>query len=296
MKKNVVMSDISHIGYKSLQQLVLIPVRWSLRLGGDFSSFVQLVKRCFYLAAHEELQRRGRKPTGSAIHSLSGLHRVDVQTFRLAHEQGRLFDDLSARKQDKHLIGVVEQVVARWVFLQWPSVIALRNKEQSLQKLLDVIRVDKGVSISLNLVLNELVHRGIVRHDDEGVHLISEIGQASLDQPPTMQHFADSVSDHANACLHNLQDPPGKLLEQCMAVDGLHPESVEVLHALARVWWHKAVREIGAEALPLSERDEAAGGRQRLRLGVYFYTEPMDEEAVSELTSQHPHTNNSQPF
>ena len=92
-----------------------------------------------------------------------------------------------------------------------------------------------------------------------------------------------NVSDHLSAGAHNLmqQNPP--LLEQSVFADQLHQASVEQLQQLARQLWQQDFKTMVDEASRLCAIDEVRGGRQRVRFGVYFYAEPMNNAAEPAL-------------
>jgi hypothetical protein len=64
------------------------------------------------------------------------------------------------------------------------------------------------------------------------------------------------------------------MLEQSVYADDLRPDSVVAMHALARQLWSTSFHAIVREATAMSERDRGnADADQRLRIGMYFYTD-----------------------
>ncbi len=88
-------------------------------------------------------------------------------------------------------------------------------------------------------------------------------------------YMATNLGDHAAAALCNLagQSPP--FLEQSVFADGLSAESVELLALLARQGWKRMFDDTVALATQRVERDAAANDNHRIRVGVYFYAEPV---------------------
>lgn len=258
-------------GYQTLQALVLPIVRWSVRLGIGYGQFSRIVKPLFFAAAQQEISQKELKPTGAALGLISGLSKNDIDAFKA--ENSTMLTDAATREFDE--INPASQVVARWVSMGLPKRLMLKGGEESFFELAKVIQSRFSTpGLSTRLLLQDLERRGLVRVDANTVELISEIGLPNLDTEESIVHVVGAVRDHMLTCLRNLAaDSSPKYLEQCLSADGLSAESVETIHAMARVWWVKALRTIGPEAIALSEHDEPKGGQQRLRWGVYFYTQ-----------------------
>jgi hypothetical protein len=76
--------------------------------------------------------------------------------------------------------------------------------------------------------------------------------------------------------VHNLTSGESRqFLEQSVFADGLSAESVHLLEQLANTLWQEVLGATVKAALPLCEQDEAAGGDQRLRLGMFCFSAPM---------------------
>jgi hypothetical protein len=91
--------------------------------------------------------------------------------------------------------------------------------------------------------------------------------------------LAANVSDHAAAACANLagQSPP--FLEQSVFADGLTPESIELLALQARQSWKRNFDDTVALASQLYERDKDRSGAMRMRVGMYFYAAPAEDDA-----------------
>ncbi len=259
------------LGYQSLQALVLPIVRWCVRLGIGYGQFSRIVKPLFFAAAQQEINEKKLKPTGAAFGLISGLSKNDIDAFKVANNALVAERDFQLFEE----INPASQVVARWVALGLPKRLPFKGGKESFFELTKVIQSRFTTpGLSTRLLLQDLVRRGLVKVDAQIVELISEIGLPNLDTQESVVHVTGAVRDHMLTCLSNLEiGSSPKYLEQCLSADGLSAESVETIHAMSRVWWMQALRAIGPEAISLSERDEPNGGHQRLRLGVYFYTE-----------------------
>lgn len=258
-------------GHQTLQALVAPIVRWSVRLGIGYKQFSRIVKPLFFTATEQEMSEKDLKSTGAAFGLISGLSKNDIDTFKAAQTPRVVEGDL----QVFEYINPASQVVARWVALGLPKRLPLKGGKECFFELAKAIQNRVSIpGLSTRLLLQDLERRGLVKVDANTVELVSEIGIPNLDTQDSVVHVVGALRDHMHACLSNLAADGGiKHLEQCLLADGLSAESVETIHAMARVWWMQAMRAIGPEAISLSERDEPNGGSQRLRFGVYFYTQ-----------------------
>lgn len=259
--------DFQH-GASLLKELLSPIVGWSVRLGIGHSQISRLMKPLFFEAAEQELKKRGDKVTDSALSLLSGLHKGDVENFRQANlQKGGSPEGVN----ELNRVGVSSQVIARWLISDLPRVLPLKGASPNFTDLIKAIS-KPGNGISVRLILQDLERRGLVKRHANNVELLGSTA-TSTGQDAHVQ-FVGAVRDHARTCLANIQLPSGgHALEQSLIADGLHFQSVELIHSMARVWWMKAIREVGNEAILLSDVDEPQGGTHRLRFGVYFYSE-----------------------
>jgi len=251
-----------------LRAMLLPVIRWSLRCGVGYGHFKTTAKHVFYQAAAEELEKNNIRTSTAALVLVSGLYKGDIEKCK----------EFSVNSAHDWLIDVnlTSQVAARWLVMQLPSVIPLKGVN-GFEEL--VAQSQAGaIKVSPRLVLQDMERRGLATRLNQTVELLAIDGVPNKDADRAQEHFAAVMHDHMHACLSNLDaDKTGanKFLEQCLSVNELSPEAVDVLHAMARVWWMDAVRTIGAEAVNLSDQARGKTGNRlnRLRLGVYFYSE-----------------------
>lgn len=252
-----------------LLRALLIPVvRWALRCGVGYGYFKTTAKHVFYQAAVEELEKSNIRTSTAALVLLTGLYKGDVEKFK--ESSVNTANDWLAE------VNLTSQVTARWLALQLPTVLPLKGVG-GFEGLVAESHTG-AIKVSPRLVLQDMERRGLARRLNQMVELLAIDGVSSKDADRAQEHFAAVIFDHMHACLSNLEaDKTGaaKFLEQCLSADGLSSEAIDVLHAMARVWWMDAVRAIGAEAINLSDqgRCETAPEFNRLRFGVYFYSE-----------------------
>ncbi len=251
-----------------LRALLLPVIRWALRCGVGYGYFKTTAKHVFYQAAVEELEKNNIRTSTAALVLLSGLYKGDVEKFKESLEDSRhdwLID-----------VNLTSQVAARWLTTQLPIVLPLKGAN-SFEEL--VAQSQAGViKVSPRLVLQDMERRGLAKRMNQTVELLAIDGVPAKDADRGQEHFAAVMHDHMHAWLSNLdtdKQHATKFLEQCLTANGLSPEAVDALHAMARVWWMDAVKTIGAEAVNLSDQGQSKTVNQpnRLRFGVYFYSE-----------------------
>lgn len=260
----------------ALQQALAIAqplALWLMRSGVGYKEFAVSLKTVFLQAAQAELERIGGKQTDSALCLLSGLHRKDVRAL-LPEVLIPPVDPAQALAQGKP--SAASQVVTRWLTEldgQPLPVTGAADAGPSFESLASSVSRD----IRPRSLLLELTRLGVVLEQEGSVSLVQRAFVPDARQDDAARLVAGSVSDHLNAAVHNLTAPPGKTyLEQSVFADGLTAESVHELEHLANQLWHGVLAATVKAAQPLSDRDEALGGRQRIRLGMFCYSATME--------------------
>jgi hypothetical protein len=245
-----------------LQPLVV----WLLRSGVGYTELTAALKPVFLEAARTELTRIGGKQTDSAVSLLSGVHRKDVrasgQTARAVDVRAQLGKPTPA-----------SQVMTRWLASDLPDTLPFSGAEPSFEALARSVSKD----MHPRAVLLELVRLGVVEEATEQVRLCRQafVPKPALEESRRL--LAGSVADHIEAGVHNLSAGSGKtFLEQSVFADGLTPASAQQLEQLANSLWRDVLASMVKAAVPLCEQDESAGGDQRIRLGMFCLTAPMD--------------------
>lgn len=239
---------------------------WLLRSGVGYGEFVAALKPVFLKAAAEELQRHGGKLTDSALSLLSGLHRKDVRALAPA-----LIEPDAAARLGKPT--PASQVATRWLTSGLPDTLPLAGPAPSFEALARSVSTD----FHPRAVLQELLRLGVVTESENGVSLCRKAFVPDPRHEETRQLVAGSVADHLAAGVHNLTSgEPRQFLEQSVFADGLSAESARALEQLATTLWQEVLAAMVKAAVPLCEKDEPAGGDQRIRLGMFCYSAPMD--------------------
>lgn len=245
-----------------LQPLVV----WLLRSGVGYTDLTAALKPVFLEAARAELARTGAKQTDSAISLLSGVHRKDVrasgQTARAVDVRAQLGKPTPA-----------SQVMTRWLATELPDHLPFSGPAPSFEALARSVSTD----IHPRAVLLELLRLGVADELTDGnVRLCRQAFVPNPALEESRRLLAGSVADHIEAGVHNLSAGDGKTyLEQSVFADGLSAASAQQLEQLANSLWRDVLAAMVQAAVPLCAQDEPAGGDQRIRLGMFCLTAPM---------------------
>ena len=245
---------------------------WMVRSGLGHAQVAQALKPLFLAAAQAEQARQGRRQTDSALSLLSGLHRKDVR----ALGQAAASQALSARAPATP----ANQVLTQWLSRRWPRQLPLSaaGRRRSFDGLARSVSRD----VHPRTLLNELLRLQLVREQDGQVERLVDAIVPPEGALEAVQWLSASVHDHLAAGVHNLtHGEESGFLEQSLWADGLHPDSVQRMGRLANQLWQQVLAQGVRTVTPMAERDEASGGKQRIRLGMYFYTEAMPDTPVA---------------
>jgi Family of unknown function (DUF6502) len=255
---------------------------WLLRSGVSYPVFAEMLKAVFVGAAASELSRADTKPTQSALSLLSGVHRKDV----------RALGDDSGQAPAPARPPLSQQVFTRWLTDARyrgtdgkPRALPRAGARRSFETLCGGLSSD----VHPRAVLDELLRLGLVTLDGERVVMraTSFVPSTRLDELTAV--FSANVSDHIAAAVSNLSSNAPKFLESSIYADGLTPGSIEQLHQVAEQAWAHAFESVVVEARARVEQDFHSDGEERMRFGVYFYSEAAPTPAA-EPASRKPRT------
>ncbi|MBS7660653.1 hypothetical protein I0D00_01635 [Pseudomonas lalucatii] len=263
-------------------------VRLMLKKGVSYTCFANLLKEIFVDVAEHEFRLDDKPSTDSRISLLTGVHRKDVRRLRakVSERAAILPEDISF---GAHLISV-------WLnhapFCAAPgrplplARLASMGGECSFDSL--VARVSKD--IRARVVLDEWLRLGIVRMDEQDqVHLeaMAFIPQRGFDEKAA--YFQHNLHDHACAAVHNLTEDGAPFFERSVHYDSLSPAGVEQLREAVKVEGMLVLNGFNLLAAELEEQDvPPADARQRITVGLYFYTEPNPPAVTKPTTASSP--------
>ncbi len=260
-----------------LQQALVVMqplVLWLLRSGVRHPEFSAAIKRVFLRQAAAELTRLDEKLTDSALSLLSGLHRKDVRAFMTEHEeQGSALEDMGEITRES--LGrptLATQVMTRWLTSGFSDDLPVAGMTYSFEALVRQVSSD----VHPRSVLKELERLDLAREEGDRVRLLRQsfIPDKTLLEAGNL--LAGNAADHLAAGVHNLSAADDRaFLEQSVFASGLFADSIVQLEGLARELWMEVLNRVARAAVPLCEKDEPEGGQQRIRIGMYCYSEPI---------------------
>lgn len=267
----------------ALQRVMRPLVRLMLRKGITYTYFADMLKGIFVDIADAEFKLDGKDQSDSRISLLTGVHRKDVR--RLRHEPQPPAGDLP------ELISLGAQLVSTWIsqapFCKsdgTPQPLARLGSaggELSFDNLVACVSKD----IRARVVLDEWLRIGIARLDaDDTVHLCANafVPRDGFDEKAA--YFAHNVHDHACAAVHNLTAEGVPFFERSVHYDALSSGSVAQLREHTSRGGMELLLALNQMAADLERSDATTPlPRQRITVGIYFFTEhsstPADGEA-----------------
>lgn len=263
----------------ALRRVMRPLVRLMLRKGITYTVFVDLLKDVFVDVAVREFRLDDKPSSDSRISLLTGVHRKDVR--RLRHDS----DATPAALPENITLGA--QLVTVWTnsrpfckrvgqALALPR-LASAGGEASFDALVAKVSTD----IRARVVLDEWLRLGVVRVDEQDcVHLEAQafLPQKGFDEKAA--YLGHNLHDHASAAVHDLTSEGRPYFERSVHYDALAPASVEALREAVASEGMETLLAFSRLAADLEKRDlSSLDPRQRITIGLYFYTEPNSPTA-----------------
>lgn len=260
---------------KALRHVMRPLVRLMLRKGVTYLVFADLLKEVFVEVADREFRLGEKAPTDSRISLLTGVHRKDVRRLR------NTSDPAASTLPENITFGA--QLVNAWASapfcndagqpLPLPR-LARVGGDRSFDALVAKVSTD----IRARVVLDEWLRLGVVRLDEQDlVHLEAQafVPQKGFDEKAA--YLGHNLHDHACAAVHNLSSEGPAFFERSVHYDALAPMSVEALREAVASEGMQALLSFNRLAAELEFRDlPSLEPRQRITVGLYFYTEDSD--------------------
>lgn len=259
---------------KALKTLLRPLVKMLLARGITYPVFCQWLKSLFVEVAESDFALPDKKQTDSRIHLLTGIHRKDVKRLR---EQ----DDNDDSAPETISFGAL--LVSRWTGLKefldkngHPIPLPRQSadgKSPTFEQLVTSVNKD----IRPRVVLDEWLRLGIVRLEDNIVHLNTEAFVPEQGFDELAYYFGRNIRDHIAAATHNLSGQQSRFFERSVYYDQISKESVKLLDDMSRELGMQSLQAVNRKALELQTGDESSGKTgQRMNFGIYFYSESTD--------------------
>jgi len=258
----------------ALRRVLRPLIRLMVSQGITFPFLSDLLKSVYVETAASEFTVGGKLATDSRLTLLTGVHRKDVR---------RLRRETPPDAEATPTMTLGTQIVARWlgdstyhdrngeprVLPRTPS----KGGTESFAALAEKI----SKNVRPRSVLDELVRLGVVEVDAEDrVRLVTRGFIPGKEVDAKAFYFGEALHDHLAAGVHNLGGVRPPCLERSVYYDELSKASVAELQAKSERLSMAVLQEINRDGMALEAQDPPAPGeRMRVRLGVFFYAEPV---------------------
>lgn len=261
----------------ALRRVLRPVVRLLLHQGITYPALLDILKAIYVETATKEFALGLQPPTDSRLTILTGVHRKDIR---------RLTREAAPDPPRPPSLTLGTQIVARWLgdpayhdadgrphaLPRTPA----KGGPQSFAALVEAV----SKNVRPRSVLDELRRLGVVEVDaDDRVRLVTSGFVPGSQIDAKAQYFGEALYDHLAAGVHNLTGGQPPWLERSVYYDELSPSSVARLAARAGELSMQMLQDINRDGMAAESEDPPSPGeRMRMRLGVYFYAEPVPEE------------------
>ena len=241
---------------------------------------IDVLKTLFVEVVDQDFTIDNKRQTDSRISLMSGVHRKDVKRLRELHPE---VEDVMPGN-----VSLGSQLIALWnanpAFVDADGLpkplprFASDNADASFESMVRSLSTD----IHPRAVLDEWLRLGVARLDkDNFVHLTTDmfIAQEGFDEK--VYYFGHNLHDHASAAVSNVIGQRPGFFERCVHYDELSQQSLVAIADFAQKQGMKALRGVNKVADEAAMGDKSAkNANMRMTYGVYFYSEPMQDNTV----------------
>lgn len=272
MAENREPSRSPHAALLDAAARVLAPLaRLLIAKGVSYQMAEELLKRV-YVRAGQQQAAPGVPLTGSRLSLITGLNRKEIR---------RLTSDETQTRPPESITSFASAVYTTWrTQRRWrdrngvPRALPryAEGDERSFDELVRSITTDHRPAA----VLEELLRLGVVTVGaDDVVMLSADAFVIERDFEKQLFALTENLEDHARAVVANVLTSPPPFLERSVFSDALSTTSAQQMHELARAIWQTSRDEIIRRAVECEARDgqEGAPASERIRIGMYFYSE-----------------------
>jgi Family of unknown function (DUF6502) len=279
-------------------EVLLSPlVKLLISQGVGYPQLALRLKQVFIEAAKTELLIEGTKPADAAISVRSGVHRKDVRAWR-ENLHDNLGNENPVAHRSRKELSVADQLYTKWLSDAaykdgngLPKPIPVAGPAPSFDALVASITKD----FHRRTLLDELIRLGLVKEQTienapgagENTQWIVPIADGMVpkaDLPELLRFFSNNSRDHIAAGVNNilagLANLPAPYLERSVFAKGLSAESVDQLSQLAKQLWQPAFQQMvdaANQRYCVDKNLDESSGRQRMRFGIYFYSETENQ-------------------
>ena len=141
---------------------------------------------------------------------------------------------------------------------------------------------DIGPEVRARSVLDGLIAAGLVEAQADGQFSLSAVAYLpEANSTESIGFLAANVGDHLAAAIHNISAPAdARFFERAFFDDDVSAETVRALQDSVRAEGMDLLRGLvtTSDSVERAQREAGDGGGQRVRIGLYCYTESRDPD------------------
>ena len=238
-----------------------------------YATVEEILKRSFVEAARAAQPNAATRRLVSRISTATGLNRREIT---------RLTQLDAPPEPTRH--SPATQVFTRW--LADPKLRTRQGEPVSLPRQgaapsFDALARAVTSDVHPRSLLEELCRLGLARTEDDRVHLLHRSFVPKEDSNRMLGFLGSNVGDHLRAAVANVLSEVPPHPEQAVFADELSPVSMDEIGRIVRTQWQSLLTATVPEMHRLIEADRLAerGPNQRVRIGLYMYSEPMTHDS-----------------
>lgn len=296
-------SDPKHAYLQATRRLMQQLAAGGLRLGLSHGQLEAGLRDAMLEAAYLQSQRSGGRVTVSSLHVATGIHRREISRWlserneAAAGETGagetRAGESASAKGDSASALTLGNdspsaRVVARWTTNAGytdaqgePLALPMQKRADgpSFAQLVE----DIGPEVRARSVLDGLIAAGLVEAQAGGHFSLSAAAYLpEANSTESIGFLAANVGDHLAAAIHNISAPAdARFFERAFFDDDVTAATVRALQETVRTEGMDLLRGLvtTSDSVERAQREAGDGGGQRVRIGLYCYTESGDADA-----------------
>ena len=310
-------TDPKHAYLQATQRLMQQLAAGGLRLGLSHGQLEAGLRDAMLEAAYLQSKRSGGRVTVSSLHVATGIHRREISRWlnerneattatAAAAADGEAGLPLEAGPADRSGTGATggargdnasaqtlgndspsARVVARWTTHAGytdaqgePLALPMQKRADgpSFAQLVE----DIGPEVRARSVLDGLIAAGLVEAQADGQFSLSAVAYLpEANSTESIGFLAANVGDHLAAAIHNISAPAdARFFERAFFDDDVSAETVRALQDSVRTEGMDLLRGLvtTSDSVERAQREAGDGGGQRVRIGLYCYTESRDPD------------------
>lgn len=291
-------TDPKHAYLQATRRLMQQLAAGGLRLGLSHGQLEAGLRDAMLEAAYLQSQRSGGRVTVSSLHVATGIHRREISRWlsgrnEVAAGETGAGEAAPAKGDSASALTLGNdspsaRVVARWTTNAGytdaqgePLALPMQKRADgpSFAQLVE----DIGPEVRARSVLDGLIAAGLVEAQADGHFSLSAAAYLpEANSTESIGFLAANVGDHLAAAIHNISAPAdARFFERAFFDDDVSAETVLTLQETVRTEGMDLLRGLvtTSDSVERAQREAGDGGGQRVRIGLYCFTESGDADA-----------------